>query len=157
MVVVVPVPAIAPGLITHVPVAGRPLNTTLPYGAAHDAGCVIVPIIGASTPGASFITTSAEGRDIHPASLVILKLYVPGTRFVIVALVPVPVIAPGLIIHVPVAGKPFNTTVPVDAAHEDGWVTVPTTGAVGATGGALITTSADGFEIHPAEAVTLKL
>ena len=72
-------------------------------------------------------------------------------------LVPVPVIAPGLIVHVPVAGRPFNTTVPVGAAHEEGCVTVPTIGAVGATGGALITTSADGFDIHPAAAVTLKL
>ena len=70
---------------------------------------------------------------------------------------PVPVIDPGLIIHVPVAGKPFNTTVPVGAAHEEGCVTVPTIGAVGATGGALITTSADGFDIHPAAEVTLKL
>ena len=35
---VVPVPAIAPGLIVHVPVAGRPFNTTLPVGAAHEAG-----------------------------------------------------------------------------------------------------------------------
>ena len=74
-----------------------------------------------------------------------------------VALVPVPAIAPGLIVQTPVAGRPFNTTVPVDAAHEEGWVIVPTIGAVGATGGALITTSADGFDIHPAEAVTLKL
>jgi len=57
IVVVVPVPAIEPGLITHVPVAGRPLNTTLPYEAEHEAGWVIAPIIGASTPGASFITT----------------------------------------------------------------------------------------------------
>ena len=39
----VPVPAIAPGLIVHVPVAGRPFNTTLPVGAAHEAGWVIVP------------------------------------------------------------------------------------------------------------------
>ena len=45
----------------------------------------------------------------------------------------------------------------LDAAHEEGCVTVPTIGAVGATGGALITTSADGFDIHPAAAVTLKL
>ena len=81
----------------------------------------------------------------------------PGTRFAIVAVVPVPVIDPGLIVHVPVAGKPFNTTVPVDAAHEEGWVTVPTIGAVGATGGAFITTAADGFDIHPAALVTLKL
>jgi hypothetical protein len=37
-VVVVPVPAIAPGLIVQVPVAGRPFNTTLPVVAAHEAG-----------------------------------------------------------------------------------------------------------------------
>ena len=72
-------------------------------------------------------------------------------------LVPVPVIAPGLIVHVPVAGKPINTTLPVGAAHEDGCVIVPTIGAVGATGAAFITISADGCDIHPAVAVTLKL
>jgi hypothetical protein len=72
-------------------------------------------------------------------------------------LVPVPAIDPGLIVHTPVAGRPFNTTVPVDAAHEEGCVIVPTIGVVGATGGALITISADGFDIHPAAAVTLKL
>lgn len=38
MVVVEPVPAIDPGLITHVPVAGKPLRTTLPVGAAHEEG-----------------------------------------------------------------------------------------------------------------------
>ena len=72
-------------------------------------------------------------------------------------LVPVPVTPPGLIVHVPVAGNPLSTTVPVGVPHEEGWVTVPTIGAVGATGGALITTSADGLDIHPAAAVTLKL
>jgi len=74
-----------------------------------------------------------------------------------VVLVPVPVIAPGLIVHVPVAGKPFNTTLPVDAVHEEGCVTIPTIGAVGAIGAALITTSADAFDIQPEVAVTLKL
>ena len=75
MVVVVPVPAIEPGLITHVPAAGSPLRATLPVGAAHEEGCVIVPTIGANGPaGTSLITTSVEGRDIHPASLVTLKL-----------------------------------------------------------------------------------
>ena len=75
IVVVVPVPAIDPGLITHVPVAGSPLKTTLPVGAEHEEGCVIVPTIGANgPPGASFITTAVEGRDMQPASLVILKL-----------------------------------------------------------------------------------
>jgi hypothetical protein len=37
-VVVVPVPAIDPGLIVQVPVAGRPFNTTLPVGAEHEVG-----------------------------------------------------------------------------------------------------------------------
>jgi len=66
-----------------------------------------------------------------------------------VAVVPVPVIFPGLIVHVPVAGRPFNTTLPVVAEHEAGWVIVPTTGAVGAAGGSLIITFADAFDIHP--------
>ena len=66
----VPVPATEPGLIVHTPVAGRPLNTTLPVGTAQDAGWVIVPTIGARVAGASFITISVEGRDIHPADVV---------------------------------------------------------------------------------------
>jgi hypothetical protein len=75
----------------------------------------------------------------------------------IVIVVPVPLIAPGLIVQVPVAGKPFNTTLPVGVPHDEGWVTVPAIGAVGAGGGALIVISADGFDIHPAAEVTLKL
>ena len=74
-----------------------------------------------------------------------------------VVLVPVPVIPPGLIVHVPLAGKPFNITLPMGAVQAEGCVTVPTIGAVGATGGALITTSADGFDIQPGAPVTLKL
>jgi hypothetical protein len=82
---------------------------------------------------------------------------VPGARFVRVVVVPVPEIEPGLITHVPVAGRPFKTTLPVVAIHEDGCVTVPTIGAVGATGAALIVTVADADEIHPASLVTKKL
>jgi len=75
MVAVAPVPVIPPGLMVHVPVAGRPFNTTLPVVAIHEAGCVIVPTIGAvGAAGASFIITSAEARDIHPAALVTSKL-----------------------------------------------------------------------------------
>ena len=70
-VVVVPVPAIAPGLIVHVPVEGRPFNTILPVGAPHEAGWVIVPIKGApGATGAALIITGADASDIHPASLV---------------------------------------------------------------------------------------
>ena len=66
----VPVPAIAPGLIVHVP-AGRPSNTTLPVGFAHEDGWVIDPIIGADgATGAEFITTVADAIDIHPSWLV---------------------------------------------------------------------------------------
>ena len=78
----------------------------------------------------------------------------PGARLLRVVVVPVPAIATGLIVQVPVAGRPFNTTLPVGAAHEAGCVTVPITGAVGATGAALMTTVADANEIHPASLVT---
>ena len=75
MVVVVPVPVIPPGLITQAPVAGRPVNTTLPVVAEHEEGCVIAPTIGSvGAEGATFMITSADGRDIHPASLVTSKL-----------------------------------------------------------------------------------
>ena len=117
----VPVPVIAPGLIIHVPVAGRPTSTTVPVGAAHAEGWVIVPTIGAvGAVGAAFITMSADGFDIHPAALVTLKLYVPGIRPDIVVVVPVPVTEPGLMVQVPVAGRPFNTTLPVGTAQEAG-------------------------------------
>ena len=72
----------------------------------------------------------------------------------IVVVAPVPAIAPGLIVHTPVAGRPLNTTLPVVAAHEAGWVIVPITGADGATGAALMTTVADADDIHPASLVT---
>ena len=73
----------------------------------------------------------------------------------IVVLVPVPLIAPGFMVHVPVAGKPFNTTDPV-ATAQVGWVIVPTVGAVGADGAALIVTESAG-EIHPAAFFTVTL
>jgi hypothetical protein len=145
-------------LIVHEPVEGKPFSTTLPVGAAHDAGWVIVPAIGAvGADGAIFIITSADAREIHPASLVTLKLYVPGARFVIVVLVPVPDIDPGLIVQIPVAGSPFKITLPVVAIHDEGWLIVPIIGAVGATGAILITTPAASTDIQPASLVTLKL
>jgi hypothetical protein len=81
----------------------------------------------------------------------------PGARFVIVVVEPVPVIPPGLIVHVPAAGKPFNITLPVVDVQEEGCVTVPTIGAVGAAGAIFITTLADSTDMHPASLVMLKL
>ena len=60
-------------------------------------------------------------------------------------------------VQVPVAGRPFNTTLPVVAEHEAGWVIVPATGAVGAAGGGLITTSAEACDIHPGSLKMVKL
>ena len=64
-------------------------------------------------------------------------------------LVPVPVMAPGLMVQVPVAGRPLSMTLPVVAEHDMGWVIVPTTGSSGADGAGLITISEDALEIHP--------
>lgn len=75
IVVVVPVPATDPGLIVQVPVAGRPLNTTLPVGAAQEEGWVIVPTIGVeSSPGGEIITTSVDGSEIQPDKIETVKL-----------------------------------------------------------------------------------
>ena len=77
-----------------------------------------------------------------------------------VELVPVPVVVvpPGDLVkvHVPVAGNPLRTTLPV-AKAQVGWVIVPTVGAVGADGWAVITTLAEAEEIHPAALVTVKV
>jgi hypothetical protein len=131
-VVVVPVPAIDPGFIVHTPVEGRSLSTTLPVGAAHEDGWVIVPTIGMEgIPGGAMMTTFADGNDVQPPDTDTVKLYVPAARLVIVVLLPDPAIAPGLIVQVPVAGNPFNKTLPVGDAHEEGWVIVPIAGADG--------------------------
>jgi hypothetical protein len=75
-----------------------------------------------------------------------------------VELVPVPVEVspPGVSVNVqvPLAGKPFNTTLPVAISHV-GWVTVPKVGADGVSGCILITTLSDAIEIHPGSFVTI--
>jgi hypothetical protein len=70
--------------------------------------------------------------------------------------VPVVVVPPGVRISVqlPDAGKPFNTTLPV-ATVQVGWVIVPTVGAVGEDGWAVMTTLAEAGEIQPEELVTV--
>lgn len=71
MVVLKPVPAIAPGLMVQFP-AGKPFKTTLPVAVKH-VGCVIEPIFGLDgVPGLSMITTSAEAKEVHPAAFVIV-------------------------------------------------------------------------------------
>ena len=59
-------------------------------------------------------------------------------------------------VHDPVAGKPLRITLPV-ARVQVGWVIVPTVGAVGVAGWALMVTLADAKEVHPAALVTVKV
>ena len=54
----------------------------------------------------------------------------------------------------PVAGKPFRTTRPVDKEHV-GAVITPTTGVAGIVGCAIITILVDDEEMHPIELVTV--
>jgi hypothetical protein len=64
------VPERFPGLIVHVPVAGNPLNATLPVPTLQ-VGWVIVPTVGAvGVAGWVLITTLAEDGEIHPEALV---------------------------------------------------------------------------------------
>jgi hypothetical protein len=66
-------------------------------------------------------------------------------------------IAPGFIVKVQEPeGKPLKSTEPVATVHV-GCVIVPTTGAVGAPGTALIVTLADATEVHPSLLVTVKV
>jgi len=68
-VLLVPEPAIAPGLIIQLPV-GRPFNTTLPV-ATVQVGCVIVPTVGAEgVIGCGRIVKLPDGEDVHPTELV---------------------------------------------------------------------------------------
>jgi hypothetical protein len=160
IVVLVPVPVLSPGLMVHVPVAGNPLNTTLPV-ATVQVGCVMTLKIGAAgVEGCGLITTLAEDGEIHPAALVTVKLYVFAASPVTVILVPVPVVVmlPGFLVrvHVPEEGRPLRATLPV-ATSQAGWVLVPTTGAAGAEGIALITTLPVAGETHADASVTVKV
>ena len=89
---------------------------------------------------------------MQPAASVTVKLYLPEINPDIVVFVADPVIAPGLMVHVPV-GRPLKITLPV-AVEQVGWVMVPTDGAEGEPGAALITTPADEAELHPEASVT---
>ena len=105
--------------------------------------------------GGGFITTE-DAAEVHPALLVTVKALVPGVSPDKVVVVPFPDIFPGLIIQVPNAGKPYSTTLPVPTVHV-GWVIVPTVGAVGTAGAALMTTLVVGGEVHPPAMVTVKV
>lgn len=78
IVVLVPVPVVVmlPGLLVkvQVPVAGRPVNITLPVETVY-AGCVTVPIAGAAGVGGwTFITAFTDTADVHPEAFVTVNV-----------------------------------------------------------------------------------
>lgn len=111
--------------------------------------------MGVATIGIALITTLADGVEVQPVAVrVTVKLYVAAiAKPVSVVVSPVPIMAPGFIIHPP-AGNPANATLPVATLHV-GCVIVPTVGAVGVAGCALITILADVTETHVDALVTV--
>ena len=71
-----------------------------------------------------------------------------------VLMLPEPAISPGLTVQFP-AGRPLNTTLPVESAHE-GWVMVPAIGAEGVVGCAFTVSDVEG-EIQVGDAINLAL
>ena len=72
--VLVPVPVVVapPGVLVNdqVPVAGKPLITTLPVDNVH-VGWVIVPMVGTDgVAGCMLMTTSVDATELHPTELV---------------------------------------------------------------------------------------
>jgi hypothetical protein len=116
---------------------------------------VIVPTDGAAGGTGELIMTLFDCAEVQPEASVTVKLYVPKESPDIVVLDPEPEIDPGFIVQVPTDGKPPKTTLPVGKLQV-GEVIVPTVGAEGALG-PVITTFAEGTDVHPAELVTVKL
>jgi hypothetical protein len=104
------------------------------------------------------IVTFADDTEVHPCELVTVNVYVPGGIDEIVVLIPVPVVVlpPGVRVrvHEPAAGKPFNTTLPVETVHV-GCVIVPIDGAAGVAGWAFMAIFPDDGDTHPAVLVTV--
>ena len=96
---------------------------------------------------------------MHPTELVTVKVCPPDANVLKVAVVPVPVIVEpedSETVHVPVAGKSLNATLPVET-EQVGCVIAPTVGADGVDGWAFIVTVDVGVEVHPSELVTVKV
>ena len=111
-------------------------------------------------PGWELMTTSADTGDVHPPALVTVKLYEPGFSPFTVKVVPeaLTMILPGkrVSVHVPVAGRPPMTTLPVGRSHV-GWVIAPGTGGVGIDGFVSKVKLCDGIEVQPPELVTVNV
>ena len=97
----------------------------------------------------------ADEGEIQPTELVTVYVYVPAAIPEKVTLAPELAMAPGFIVQAPV-GNPFSTTLPVEV-EQLVCVMEPMVGAGDVIGCALIITSDEAGEIHPAALVTVKL
>lgn len=147
-------PAMAPGFSVQFPI-GKPLNTALPV-EDEQVVCVIELTVGAEgVTGCALIVTLTDAGEVHPEELVTVNVFTPGEIPVTVLTTPVPVIAPGFMVHVP-NGKFPKSTLPVARVHV-GCVTAPVVGADGVNGCVFITILADAEDVHPEALVTVKL
>ena len=134
---------------------GKPLNATVDVAVAH-VGCVIVPTVGADgVTGWAMITALPEATEVQPEEVnVTVNVYVlpaDNPEKFAVAIEPVIVAPPGLAVTVHAeVGKPLNATVAVGIAHV-GCVIVPTVGADGVTGWAMIIALPEATEVQPEE------
>lgn len=126
----------------------------VPVGTVQE-GWMMVKVAAAGGVGWAAMITLPVAPDVHPAAFLTVKLYVPAGSPDIVVVAVLPLIAPGSIVQLP-AGRPESTTLPVADAHV-GCVIVPTDGAEGVAGWALMTTGVEAAEIHPVEFFTVKL
>ena len=69
-VIPVPVEITPPGFLVsvHVPVAGKPFNTTLPVGVVQ-VGCVTIPITGGDGEPGAGLTVNVVGFETHPVAV----------------------------------------------------------------------------------------
>ena len=117
IIVLVPEPAMLPGLIIQLPDDGKSFNTTLPVDT-EQLGWVMVPAVGAvGVIGCALMMILAVASEVHPEALVTVKVCVPVAKPEMIVLVPEPVVLPGLIVQLPDDGKPFNTTLPSDTVQ----------------------------------------
>ena len=105
-------------VMVQVPEPGNPLKSTLPVGVVQ-SGWVIVPMIGADgVAGCGSIVAPVDATDVQPKLFSTVKVYeVLAASPEIVPVVPVLVsVAPpgdAVTVHVPEAGSPLKSTLPV--------------------------------------------
>jgi len=113
------------------------------------------------TSGWVLIVALVDGAEVHPEDInVTVNVYVlaDNPEKVAVGEEPVMVAPPGIAVTVhDDDGNPLKATLPV-AVEQVGCVIVPTIGADGVTGWALIEASVDDVDVHPEEvSVTVKV